>query len=286
MYGKDKYKLNFSNEFDLNNLEEFYQTIELDEADLDYEGQISGTIVTEDGDPIENSTVKIFDLEFNPIKHTMTNENGEFLIQNIEKGEYLVYAVKDGFLMSTRQNVNVDSAEVRVGNIQLAFNTTYQNANIFGITYDDIEGFTLANVRISLRTGSANGTILTETMSATDGEYLFMDIPAGTYYLTATADDYTLGEAVQVIVSENTHVQQQLYLSRLNTKKEGTINGVIVDRLTKKPISNCFVGLYTRNTEDGKEVLINTTRSDSDGRYFFGTVPEGRYVVKAKCKNN
>ncbi len=284
MFGRDRYKLNFSNEFDLKNLEEFYQTIELDEAETEFSGSVTGTVVDGDGNPVDNATVKIFDVDFNPIKHTMTNATGEFIIPNVDAGEYLCYAVKDGYLLSDKINVNVGTTERPVGNLVIEEDTTFENANIYGITFDDAEGNIMSNVRISLRTGSASGTVLTETLSASDGEYLFMNIPAGTYFLTASAEDYILGEAIQVRITAGTHYQQQLYLTKLNDEKEGTINGVILDRLTKKPISNAFVGLYEIHPEDGHEVLINTTRTNIDGRYFFGKVVEGKYVVKAKSK--
>ncbi len=284
MYGRDKYKLNFSNQFDLENLEEFYQTIELDEAETEFSGQISGRVITDLNVPVENATVKIFDMDFNPIKHTMTNDEGEFSIQNISAGEYLIYAVKDGFNLSIKQNVTVRDALQNIGDLTITEDDTYSNANIFGITFDSEEGLPLGGVRISLRTTSPTGAVLTETMSATDGEYLFMDIPAGTYYITASSEDYTLGTPIEVRITAGVHYQQNVYLNKLNTEKEGTINGVIVDRLTKKPISNAFVGLYEIHADDGHEVLINTCRTDADGRYFFGKVTEGKYVVKAKAK--
>ncbi len=285
MFGTDKYKLNFSDEIDLKKLEEIYQTIELDEAETEFSGQCSGVVVDEGNQPVENATVKIFDTDFNPIKHTMTNENGEFLIQSIDAGEYLIYAVKDGYTLSSKQNITVGSTLVPVGNLVISEDDTYTNANIFGITFEDSEGAVLPNVRLSLRTGSASGTILTETMSASDGEYLFMNIPNGTYYITASAEDYTLGQAIEVKVNDGNHFEQNVYLSKLNIEKEGTINGVILDRLTRRPISDAFVGLYEVRLEDGHEILVNTTRTNIDGRYFFGKVPEGKYVVKAKAKN-
>ncbi len=284
MYGRDKYKLNFSNQFDLSNLEEFYQAIELDEAELEFSGQISGRVITDLNVPVENATVKIFDADFNPIKHTMTNDDGEFSIQNISAGEYLIYAVKDGFNMSIKQNVTVRDSLQNIGDLTITEDDTYSNANIFGITFDSEEGLPLGSVRLSLRTTSPTGAVLTETMSATDGEYLFMDIPAGIYYITAASEDYNLGTPIEVRITAGAHYQQNLYLSKLNTDKKGTINGVIVDRLTKKPISNAFVGLYEVYPEDNREVLVNTCRTDTDGRYFFGKVVEGKYVVKAKAK--
>ncbi len=284
MFGRDKYKLNFSNEIQLENLEEIYQAIELDEAETEFSGQISGNVIDESGIAVSDATVKIFDVDFNPIKHTMTNATGEFLITNVNAGEYLIYATKDGYTMSTKMNVSVSDNLVPVGNLVIDEDTTYNQANIYGLTFEDLEGAILPNVRISLRSGSASGAVLTETMSASDGEYLFMNIPAGTYFITASTEDYTLGEAIEVRITAGTHYQQQIYLTKLNTSKEGTINGVILDRLTKKPISNAFVGLYEVNADTGHEVLINTCRTNVDGRYFFGKVIEGKYVVKAKSK--
>lgn len=59
----------------------------------------------------------------------------------------------------------------------------------------------------------------------------------------------------------------------------GTVSGKITNKGVS--IANAFVGLY-RVDEFGKETLIATTKTNSEGIYMFGKVSGGQYKVKAK----
>lgn len=64
----------------------------------------------------------------------------------------------------------------------------------------------------------------------------------------------------------------------------GTVSGIIRDD-TNKVVAGCFVGLYKVTTlADGtkREVLIATTKTNLAGKYMFGEVGSGEYIVKAK----
>ena len=279
---KDRYLLNFSQEFDLADLEEFNQDLELDIAKIDNEGSISGTVIDVDGNPIEDATVKIFDLNYNPIKHTMTNAAGKYLINDIPVDDYLVYCVKDGYQLSTKRTVKVEDVEVVLDDIVLNIDSSYYKGSIFGIVYNSL-GDIVPYAKITLRTNDEDNVLITETTSALDGEYVFGSLDAGDYEITVTGEDYALIDPVVVTVVNETRYEQNLYLNKLNDKKEGTINGVVTDKVTKNPISNAFVGLY-KIDEEGKEILVNVARTNFEGKYFFGTVKEGKYVVKSKAK--
>lgn len=282
MSPKDKYLLNFSDEIALENLEEFNQNIELDIIENDEAGSISGVVTDIEGTPIVDATVKIFDLNYNPIKHTMTNEAGEYLISDIPVDDYLVYAVKNGYLLSDKKACKVEDREIILTDIILTSDTTYTLGSIYGIVYNSA-GEIIPFAKMTLRTNDEDNTFVTETTSASDGEYVFANITAGSYQITATSEDYALIDPITITVSNESKIEQNLYLTILNDKKEGTINGVVTDKNSKTPIANAFVGLY-RIDSTGKEVLINTTRTDFEGKYFFGTVKEGKYIVKSKAK--
>lgn len=282
MNPKDKYLLNFSDEIALENLEEFHQDLELDVIVNDQTGSISGVVTNIEGETIVDATVKLFDLNYNPIKHTMTNEAGEYLISDIPVGDYLVYSVKDGYLLSDKKACRVEDREIVLTDIILTEDTSYDLGSIYGIVYSS-EGEIIPSAKMTLRINNDEKTFVTETISASDGEYVFANIEAGSYQITATSEDYALIDPITLTLTNESKVEQNLYLTILNDKKEGTINGIVTDRNSKTPIPNAFVGLY-RVDSTGKEILINTTRTDFEGKYFFGTVKEGKYVVKSKSK--
>ena len=282
MNQRDIYKLNFSDEIQLNELEEFYQEIELDEAPEIITGVIRGRVEDNLGNDIENATVKIFDTDFNPIKHTMTNAEGNFTLQNIPVGEYNVYVVKDGYIMSNKRPLTFTGEDINLQDFVINPDPTYSKGNVYGYVYDD-KGHSFDGAIVRLL--NAADTVIAETISATDGEYVFSKLDAGNYKITAVADDYDVYTPYLVEVLDNTNSDLDIYLNKVTQAKEGTINGVVYNRLRRTPIVNAIVGLYEVIGE-GEETslkLRKTCTTNIEGKYFFGVVPEGRWVVKSKA---
>ena len=53
-------------------------------------------------------------------------------------------------------------------------------------------------------------------------------------------------------------------------------------------VAGCFVGLYqvTKDTQTGAttEKLVAVTKTNAEGKYLFGGVSGGQYLVKAKLE--
>lgn len=65
----------------------------------------------------------------------------------------------------------------------------------------------------------------------------------------------------------------------------GTVSGIIRNT-AGQAVAGCFVGLYKVVTVSGvsQELLIATTKTNSAGKYLFGSVSAGEYLVKAKLE--
>ena len=63
----------------------------------------------------------------------------------------------------------------------------------------------------------------------------------------------------------------------------GTVSGIIRNT-AGQTVAGCFVGLYQLVVQDGKtrEILTAVTKTNAAGKYLFGGVLEGKYIVKAK----
>ncbi|MGE4277513.1 MAG: hypothetical protein AB7E30_10120, partial [Lawsonibacter sp.] len=59
----------------------------------------------------------------------------------------------------------------------------------------------------------------------------------------------------------------------------GTVSGIILDSATLLPIGSATVALYEIIGTD--ETLIRLTKTNSAGRYLFGSVDASNYIVKA-----
>lgn len=285
MNKNDNFLLNYSNNIEVNKAQEVVQNLKLTKIEADTQGEVTGKVVDNNSAAISGATVKVFDLNYNPIKHTMTNETGSYNITSLQPGTYIVYAVKDGYSLSEKVIAIVAEQSVTLTNIVLNKNNIYSKGTVYGITYDKNKT-TLSKIKLTLSTLNDPSTVVSETYSTTDGEYVFYDLTAGTYKLEASSDDYILTEPFNVTVSDGVNNDEILYLDKLSSAKEGTINGIITDNETSVPIEGAFVGLYQINSEDEsnehKETLISVTTTNREGKYFFGYVPDGKYVIKAK----
>lgn len=277
----DKFLLNYSNGIEIDKAEEVVQNLKLTKLEEEVEGGITGRVVNNTGAAISGATVKVFDLNYNPIKHTMTNETGTYNITSLQPGNYLVYSVKDGYTISEKITTIITDESETLPNIVISENNIYRKGTIYGITYDKNKA-PLSKIKLTLSTLNDPSIVISETYSATDGEYVFYNLTAGTYRIEASSDDYILTVPFNVTITDGVNTNEPLYLDKLSTAKEGTINGVITDSETSVPIEGAFVGLYRVDEEDNKESLLNVTTTNREGKYFFGYVPEGKYVVKAK----
>ena len=281
MNKEDKYLLNYSEDINIKSLEEKTENIELTQTVVTNNCGVTGVVTDEEGTAIENATVKVFDLNFNPVKHTMTNKDGIYSIVDLAPGEYIVYAVKDGYSLSTKRQVTLTDSIKTLANIVIDEKELYKRGTLYGIVYNN-NNEPLSNVKITLSTLDNPKEVIAKTYSTTDGEYVFYDLDEGTFEVNAINDDYVLTTPFNVLILDNTNTKEKLYLDKLSNAKEGTINGIITDKVTSIPIENAFVGLYVID-ETEEEVLETITTTDREGKYFFGYVPEGSYIIKAKA---
>lgn len=282
MNENDKFLLNYSNNIEVNKAGEVIQNLKLTKLEEITNGGITGKVVNNTGTAISGATVKVFDLNYNPIKHTMTNDTGTYNISSLPSGSYLVYAVKDNYSLSEKITTIITNQSVTLSNIVLNENNSYKKGTVYGVVYDKNK-VALSKIKLTLSTLNDPSAVVSETYSTTDGEYVFYNLTAGTYKLEASSDDYILTEPFNVLVADGINNDEELYLDKLSSAKEGTINGIITDNETSVPIEGAFVGLYKiEEDEEKKEILISVTTTNREGKYFFGYVPNGKYVVKAK----
>ncbi len=273
---KDEHLLKYSDQIDLGLSEEVVTNLELEVAPDITQTALDGRVVDSEGTPIEGATVKLFDEDFNPIVHTVTDEYGMYLFSTVTPGTYLIYAVKENYSLSTKATVTIVDENVSQPNIVLTKLTDVDTSLYYGIVKDK-EGIAVASMIINLL---VDDVIKYTTISADDGEFIIYGIEAGEYKVEAYNNTYKLSGIYTITFDTGVSLNSDLEVTKYASVLQGTINGVVVDSDTKTPIEGAFVAVY--KVEDGKEEIISATLTDEDGRYFFGDLPEGQYIVKAK----
>lgn len=235
--------------------------------------------VTDGTDPIPDATVKLFDSLGAPYQHTVTGENGAYTLEGIPAGTYTVAGVKDGYLLSDGAGVVLSSGDTTQVNLVCTQDASLALGTIAGVvqTLVNLVQTPLSGAKISLL--NAASEVVATTYSVDDGEFAFYDLADGAYTLIASAAGYITTAPMAVTILDGSIANVVLSMTVDSRTYNGTVSGIIRDQ-NGNAVAGCFVGLF--QVAAGQELLIATTKTNTDGKYLFGGVTSGEYLVKAK----
>lgn len=282
---QDILSLSYSPSFEVQGMQEADINLSLPPASVST-ATVYGT-VTDGTAPLPNATVKLFDSLGVPYQHTMTDASGAYTLNNIPAGTYSIAAVAGGYLMSPSAGVILtDGITVEVP-LVCAVDATLSLGAVAGVV--SATGATgpvpLAGAKLTLM--DAQGVVLASTYSADDGEFVFYDLADGIYRLMASAEGYVTTGAMTVTVTGGSLSNVTVTMATDARTYSGTVSGVVRNALGSA-VAGCFVGLYqvTKDTQTGAttEKLVAVTKTNAEGKYLFGGVSGGQYLVKAKLE--
>ena len=235
--------------------------------------------VTDGTDPIPDATVKLFDSLGAPYQHTVTDENGAYTLEGIPAGTYTVAGVKDGYLLSDGAGVVLSSGDTTQVNLVCTQDASLALGTIAGVvqTLVNLVQTPLSGAKISLL--NAASEVVATTYSVDDGEFAFYDLADGAYTLIASAAGYITTAPMAVTILDGSIANVVLSMTVDSRTYNGTVSGIIRDQ-NGNAVAGCFVGLF--QVAAGQELLIATTKTNTDGKYLFGGVTSGEYLVKGK----
>ena len=241
--------------------------------------------VTDGINPVADATVKLFDNNGLPYKHTITNDAGQYTMDGIPDGTYTLGAVKDGYRLSDAMGVTLSGSSSAEINLVCTLDATLALGSIAGVLTAATLGspaMPLGGAKITLR-DAANSPIAT-TYTADDGEFVFYDVADGVYTLVSSADGYMATAPMTAIITGGSIANISMSMAVDTRTYNGTVSGVIRDS-AGLAVAGCFVGLYSVVKDASGstvETLVATTKTNDAGKYLFGGVSGGEYVVKAK----
>lgn len=255
---QDLLSLQYSTSFSLSGMEEANIDLQLSMAPPP-PSTLTG-VVTDGETPVADATVKVFDSAGMPYQHTLTDASGLYSITGLPAGSYTVAAAKEGYLLS-------------LGTI----------AGVLSVLQPEGAPLPLGGAKITLF--SSTGETVAVTTSAPDGEFAFYDLADGVYTLTASAQGYLSAGNMLATVTKGGVVNVTMAMQVDSRTYNGTVSGIIRNS-SGQAVAGCFVGLYQVTTIQGvtTETLVATTKTNSEGKYLFGGVLAGDYLVKAKLE--
>ena len=243
-------------------------------------------VLTDGTDPIADATVKLFDSTGMPYRHTVTNATGAFSLSDIPAGTYSLAAVKEGYRLSDAQGVTLlsgDSVEINPVCVRDVTPSLGAIAGVLTVANPLGVPTPLAGAMITLR--NATGTPVASTYTAADGEFAFYDVADGVYTLVSSADGYLAASSMSVTIIGGSIANVLMSMTVDSRTYNGTVSGIIRNN-AGQAVAGCFVGLYqVKKVGDiTQETLVSVTKTNDAGKYLFGGVNGGQYLVKAKLE--
>ncbi len=162
------------------------------------DGSISGTVTDQDGDPLDDATVELYDDNDNLLDDTTTDSNGDYSFSGVGAGDYTVRAIKDGYYEDT-VDVTVSAADPDQDNKDLELELiTYE---IEGTVIDKDTGDPIAGATVEVY--DENGDLVDSDTTPQSGHFSIDDLLPGTYTVVIKADGYKTFEQDVIITDEN-----------------------------------------------------------------------------------
>lgn len=281
---QDLLSLQFSDSFALQGMQEANIDLQLPPAPTTL-ATVYGT-VTDGTDPIPNATVKLFDSAGLPYQHTVTDAAGAYTMTGIPAGTYSLGAVAEGYLLSDAAGVTLSAGATTQMNLVCLSDATLSLGAIAGtLTVANPLGVPtpLGGAKITLQ--DALGTTVAVTYTASDGEFAFYDLADGVYTLLSSAEGYLAASSMTAVITGGSIANITMSMVVDSRTYNGTVSGIIRDN-AGQAVAGCFVGLYQVVTvgDVTQEVLVAVTKTNTAGKYLFGGVTGGDYLVKAKLE--
>lgn len=275
---QDLFNLQYSSSFDIQGLQEADINLNLTPSS-GTQASVFG-VVTDGQTPIPNATVKLFDRNGVPFRHTMTDTNGAYAMDGVPIGTYTIAAVKDGYRLSDAAGLTLSQGSTLEIPLLCTPDLTLNLGAIAGVLSVTGNGAgPLGGAKITLM---ATGNVaISSTYTADDGEFVFYDVADGSYTLIASSEGYLPAAPVTVEIVGGSIANVSMTMTADQRTYNGTVSGIITDQ-NGVAVSNCFVGLYRVDSLTKTETLIATTKTNAAGKYLFGGVTAGSYLVKAK----
>ncbi|WP_377887184.1 carboxypeptidase regulatory-like domain-containing protein [Alkalihalobacillus sp. R86527] len=242
----------------------------VDFALQDNPGTVSGTVVNQTtGEPTVGATVNVVDSNGNVTVTTVTDETGNYVVDQLPDGSYVV-STEQPDLGTGVQGAIVSEGDTTVVDQGL----TEPTGSIFGVL-EDVDGERIDVSTVGVRLLDSRGLFLQSTLGTPEGTFKFSDIAPGQYLVSITADGYQ-SKVVPVTVVDGVISELDITLF----KDSGSLSGQVVDRDSQTGVPGVSVDVK----DVANKVVANGT-TDETGSFTVDSLPTGPLFVTASRDN-
>ncbi|MCP4105010.1 MAG: Cna B-type domain-containing protein [Desulfobacteraceae bacterium] len=235
-------------------------------------------------------TVQLLDTDGNIIAESTTDQNGDYIFENIPPGTYTVRETDpEGYISTTPDTLPL---VLQPGTSGIANFGDHGKGSITGVVFNDVDGDGvqeageegIPGVTVELTDSSGN---VIPVVTDDNGTYVFDDIIPGTYTLKETDPDGYISvspNTLRLTVSPGGG-----YILNFGDLEKGSVNGVVFSDVNGNGTHDTDEnGLPDVQVEllDAEGNVIDTTYTDADGDYMFPDILSGTYTVRETNPDN
>lgn len=232
-------------------------------------GFLSGTVYEVDGTtPIAGAIVTVISNSFR--KEGVTDENGNFLLQEMPPELYLIEVKAVWHVSSLKMNISVSDKAI-TKDIDFIL---LRSGSVSGFVFSGIDSSPLGGCIIMAFDGDVKGSGI--IVSKEDGSFVLPAVIPGNYTISTQLDGFATSYTQNIPVNVGRETPNVNIFINIG----GTISGKILEKDGVTPISGAVVHIY----DESNLTNIHSATSDSQGDYTFTSVPVGDYVVTCKIE--
>ncbi len=183
--------------------------------------------------PVSNARVTITGVGSGSVFDMTTDASGNYLFDKLSPGQYSIQVIYSGYSQDTTPVANVMAGATIWENITLT-----EDAEVRGdlrIMVEDEDGNTIDNAKVEVYHHDE-----LQTTQYTTGGSVVISLPAGTYDIRVTADDYDQSGNITVVVIGDETTDQKVVLKETFVEEPVPLNFIIIGVLAGVVL---FVGL-------------------------------------------
>jgi len=233
-------------------------------------GILTGRVVDTSFSPIANAAIRVM-LNGVPIAIATTNEEGIYIIPDLQPNNYIVSVMANEF-----------AGQIAGATIE-AYDTTTLNFELNNLTgtlngfVRNSEGEPISGATVVVRDSISSNAIYTRRVTDSNGFYQVENLPSGYFLITVYADEFQEGiSGAQINSGETTLLDFSI------NPNPGSVRGTIFNSVTNNPIDaeNVEIKIYSVNG-----IIIATTFVDQNGEYVVPNLSPGQYTIIVSALN-
>ena len=229
-----------------------------------------------------------------------TNEDGIFITNPLETGEYEIEEVEDQTIPGYKRNkeklivkINSDMNIKYNNELKSYIDVYFNNQSIKGSLEIEKQGeeevFENNNVlykenkvsNIVFDIYDINSNLVNTITTDTNGYAKVDNLKVGKYYLIEhTPEKYVKEDKIEFEIKQNNEETIPVKLVIKNILKKGRLEFIKVDSVTNKGIPNTIMEIYSNDNK-----LLFTKETDNEGKIIIDNLPYGKYYIKEKQAN-